>query len=62
MKADLLQLIGSAVGYHFSGDYLKRQICARLGYAQTEQEMNRIRQALVTPSRRISSLTRLGEL
>ena len=47
LKVDLLQTMGSRVGYGFSTDYLRRQIYSPMGYAQTEQENNQIRQALV---------------
>ncbi len=46
LKIDLLQAMGSAVGYEFTTDYLRRQIYAPQGYAQAEQEQLQIRQSL----------------
>ena len=46
LKVNLLQTMGSRVGYTFSTDYLRRKIYSPLGYAQAEQENNQIRQTL----------------
>jgi hypothetical protein len=47
LKLDLLQMMGSRVGYNFSIDYLRRQIYSPAGYAQTEQENVQLRQQLL---------------
>jgi hypothetical protein len=47
LKIDLLQAMGSAVGYTFTTDYLRRQIYAPQGYSQVEQDLTQLRQGLV---------------
>ena len=47
LKADLYLVMGKAVGYTYTIDYLKRDIYSPKYYAETEQDQIRIRQALV---------------
>lgn len=46
LKVELYQAIGSAVGYTFDIDYLKRQTYAPQYHADVEQEVAQIRQTL----------------
>jgi len=46
LKIDLYQVMGKAVGYTYSADYLKRQIYLPRGFTDSEAEAGIIRQTL----------------